>query len=98
MGGLYPALVLSRFRPAATLRTNTAGQSGSSLLRSLLVTMQFAVSIGLGIAALVVFAQISFARNIDLGLDKDGIVVVVAQGLAPTARKAWCTLSTPIPR
>ena len=85
LGGLYPALVLSRFRPAATLRTNTSGQSGSSLLRSLLVTMQFAVSIGLGIAALVVFAQISYARNIDLGLKKEGIVVVVAQGLAPSA-------------
>jgi putative ABC transport system permease protein len=85
LGGLYPALVLSRFRPAATLRTNTSGHSGSGLLRSLLVTLQFAVSIGLGIAALVIFAQISYARNIDLGLNKDGIVVVAAQGLAPSA-------------
>src|SRR6185437_10598943 len=49
LGGLYPALVLSRFRPASTLRTNAAGRSGSGLLRTTLVVMQFAVSIGLGI-------------------------------------------------
>ena len=86
--GFYPALVLSRFRPASTLRTNRAGQSGSGLLRSILVVMQFAVSIGLGIAALVVFAQISFARAVDTGLNKDGIVVIDAEGLSSTTRQS----------
>ena len=52
VSGSYPALVLSGFQPAATLRTNSAGQAGSGGLRSLLVVLQFAVSIGLGIAAL----------------------------------------------
>jgi len=85
LAGLYPALVLSRFRPASTLRTNAAGQSGSGLLRNGLVVMQFAISIGLGVGALVVFAQISYARHIDLGLNKDGIVVMIAQGVAPSA-------------
>jgi putative ABC transport system permease protein len=85
LGGFYPALILSRFRPAATLRTNRGGQSGSALLRNLLVVMQFAISIGLGIAALVVFAQISHARRADLGLSKDGIVVVNVGGLVPSA-------------
>ena len=84
LAGLYPALVLSGVRPSSTLRTSVAGQSGSGLLRNSLVVMQFAVSIGLGIAAFVVFAQISYARNMDLGLNKDGIVVVLAQGLAPS--------------
>ncbi len=85
LGGVYPALVLSRFRPASSLRASTAGQSGSGLLRSTLVVIQFAVSIGLGIAALVVFAQISYARKLDIGLNKDGIVVIYAGGLAPSA-------------
>jgi putative ABC transport system permease protein len=88
LGGFYPALVLSGFRPASTLRTNGNGQSGSGLVRSLLVVLQFAVSIGLGIAALVVFSQISFARTIDLGLDRDGIVVVGTSGLADIARQS----------
>ena len=88
LAGFYPALVLSGFRPASTLRTNASGQSGSGLLRGLLVVMQFAASIGLGIAALVVFAQISFARTIDLGLNRDGIVVVGTSGLTDTTMQS----------
>jgi putative ABC transport system permease protein len=74
LSGFYPALVLSGFRPAATLRANTSGQNGSGRLRTGLVILQFAVSIGLGIGALVVFQQIEFARNIDLGFRRDNIV------------------------
>ena len=78
ISGSYPALVLSGFRPAATLRTNSAGQAGSGGFRNVLVVLQFAVSIGLGIAAAVVFSQISYARNIDLGFRHDNIVVSAA--------------------
>ena len=46
-----------------------------------LVVLQFAVSIGLGIAAIVVFSQISFARNIDLGFRKDNVLVITGAGL-----------------
>jgi putative ABC transport system permease protein len=80
VGGLYPAMVLSSFRPATVLRTNSSGQSGSGRLRATLVVLQFAVSIGLGIAATVVFAQIRYARNIDLGFRHDNVVVVGSAG------------------
>jgi len=43
LSGIYPALVLSGFRPAATLRANSSGQSGSGRLRTVLVVLQFAV-------------------------------------------------------
>ena len=76
VSGSYPALVLSGFRPAATLRTNSAGQAGSGGLRNLLVVLQFAVSIALGIAATVVFGQISYARNMELGFRHDNILVL----------------------
>jgi putative ABC transport system permease protein len=89
LGGLYPAFVLSGFRPATTLKTNTSGQGGSGVLRTSLVIMQFAISIGLGIAALVVFAQITYARNLDLGFNRDNIVVInTGNPLAPTASGA----------
>ena len=58
------------------LRTNSSGQGGSGRLRAILVVLQFAVSIGLGIAAVVTFAQIRYARNIDLGFQRDNILVV----------------------
>jgi putative ABC transport system permease protein len=80
VSGSYPALVLSGFRPAAVLRANTGGQAGSGRLRAILVVLQFAVSIGLGIAALVVFSQINFARNVDLGLQRDNVLVIDSHG------------------
>jgi len=81
VSGSYPALVLSGFRPATVLRASNAGQAGSGRFRNALVVLQFAVSIGLGIAAAVVFTQISFARNIDLGFRKDNVLVVSGAGL-----------------
>jgi putative ABC transport system permease protein len=86
--GIYPALVLSGFRPALALRNNSAASQGSGLVRTGLVVVQFAVSIGLGIAALVVFAQISFAQKTDLGLNKDGIVVIRINGVLPAASQS----------
>jgi len=76
LSGIYPALVLSGYRPAVALKSGGAGSSGSGLLRSVLVVSQFAVSIAVGIAAAVVFRQISYARHVDLGYNRDGVVVL----------------------
>jgi len=81
ISGLYPALVLSSFRPAAALRADHAARTGSASLQTILVVLQFAVSIGLGIAVLVVFSQISFARQLDLGFRKDNILIVNGNAL-----------------
>jgi putative ABC transport system permease protein len=80
LSGVYPALVLSGFRPALTLRANTSSQAGSGGLRNGLVILQFAVSIGLGIGAVVVFQQIQFARDIDLGFRRENIVFTGTAG------------------
>jgi putative ABC transport system permease protein len=79
-GGIYPALVLSGFRPAATLGTSQSGMSGSGLLRTTLVVLQFAISIGLGIATIVVFAQLRYARAMDIGFDRHNLVVISGAG------------------
>jgi putative ABC transport system permease protein len=80
LGGFYPALVISGFRPAAILRSNQSGNPGSGALRTGLVVLQFAVSIGLGIAAIVVYRQIDFARHLDLGFRHDNIVITGTAG------------------
>lgn len=87
ISGSYPALVLSGFRSATTLRINSSGQACMGRLRAILVGLQFAVSIGLGIAVIVVFKQISFARNIDLGFHQRDIVAINVSGLAPGSRE-----------
>ncbi len=87
LAGAYPAWILSGFRPASALRTKASATQASGVVRTALVVMQFAVSIGLGIAVLVVFAQISFARAIDLGLDKGGVVVLRANAMTFSAKQ-----------
>jgi putative ABC transport system permease protein len=90
LSGVYPALVLSSFRPAAVLKASTSTQTGSGLIRMALVVWQFSVSIGLGIAAIVVFSQINYARNIDLGFDRDGIVILRGMTtLTPSASESF---------
>jgi putative ABC transport system permease protein len=80
LSGFYPALVISALRPAEGLKPGASVRSGSGLLRSALVVAQFGISIGLAIAALVVLRQIDFARHADLGIRRDGVVVI--QGIA----------------
>src|SRR3569833_1112957 len=88
-GGVYPALVLSGFRPAATLGTSASGLDGSGVLRTSLVVLQFAISIGLGIATIVVFAQIRYAQAMDIGFDRHNLVVISGAGaLTPSVRDA----------
>lgn len=80
LSGFYPALVVSALRPADGLKPGASVRPGSGLLRSALVVAQFGISIGLAIAAVVVLRQIDFARHANLGIRRDGVVVV--QGIA----------------
>ena len=90
LSGLYPALILSGFRPVTALRSNQSGQAGSGWLRIMLVVLQFAVSIGLAIATLVVFAQIDFVRNEALGFRHDNTVVIdTGRRMAASARESF---------
>jgi putative ABC transport system permease protein len=98
LSGLYPALVLSSFRPVSALRANSSRVSGRGLLRSGLVVMQFAVSIGLGIAVLVVFSQINYARHMDLGFQRDGIIAIGGFRMPPSAREGFANALRADPR
>jgi putative ABC transport system permease protein len=78
LGGLYPAFFLSRFQPAQVLKANrsAAETPGSGRLRTALVILQFAVSIGLIICTAVIYAQTVYARSVDPGFKRDNILQV----------------------
>jgi putative ABC transport system permease protein len=69
--GLYPALVLSSFRPVAVLKGKFSTGTRGIVLRKGLVIVQFTIAIGLMIATLVVYFQLNYMRSQDLGFSKD---------------------------
>ena len=79
--GLYPALVLARLDPASVLKSARAVATGGGRLRQVLVVLQFAVSIGLGIATLVIHRQTEFATNQSLRFDKEQVVLARTPGV-----------------
>ena len=90
VGGLYPALDLSRFQPAHVLKANksSAEGAGTGRLRSLLVVAQFAVSIGLIICTAVVYSQTVHARSADPGFRREGILQIENLGRSQVAAQA----------
>ncbi len=76
--GVYPALVLSSFRPAISLRiTGSNSRRGPvGAIRKALVVFQFAVSSGLIFGALVINAQMNYIQSKDLGINHDNVVCV----------------------
>jgi putative ABC transport system permease protein len=74
ISGLYPAVMLSSFRPLNSMKANAGG--GGIVFRKGLVLFQFSISIGLIAASAIVFKQWNFMKSKDLGISKDQLVSV----------------------
>ncbi len=74
--GLYPALLLSSYKPVSILRSNTVSGSRSGKLRKGLVVFQFATSIILFVSTFIIYNQMQYIKNKNLGFNKDQVIVI----------------------
>lgn len=76
LSGTYPALFLSGFNPISSLKGKTGSAGTGLMLRRSLVVAQFSISIFLIIATAVVYMQLNFMQNQQLGFQKEHKLVI----------------------
>jgi putative ABC transport system permease protein len=76
LAGSYPALVLSSFQPTDVIKGKVNTKGSKNYLRKTLVVSQFVISISLVICIGIVFKQLNYIENKDMGLDKDQVMLV----------------------
>jgi len=76
LAGSYPAFYLSRYQPVQALTDRYAPLSSRSVFRKILVIAQFAMAVILIIGTTVIYKQLDFMKNSDLGFKKQNVVLV----------------------
>jgi putative ABC transport system permease protein len=86
IAGSYPALYLSGLIPVRVLKGSFIATGSRVLVRRGLVVAQFAVAVALIISTVVVFSQLRYWQNKNLGFDKEHLVNVYLSGVNDAAK------------
>ena len=80
LSGIYPAVILSAFKPAGILKGSFKSSAKGILLRKTLVVLQFVITIILVTGIVIIYSQMSFIKHKDLGYDKDALLYLRVNG------------------
>ncbi|MEQ8241250.1 MAG: ABC transporter permease [Cyclobacteriaceae bacterium] len=94
LSGSYPALYLSGFTPAVVLKGGKSSKSGGKITRSILVGLQFSISIFMLVGTFIINSQMNFLRESDLGFEKDKVMRIVLD--SPAAREKFNVLKSKV--
>ncbi len=94
LAGSYPAWFMSRFHPADIMTKRAMKGAGRVSFRNVLVVLQFAISIILITGTIIIYQQIHFMKNTDLGFDKEDVVLAYFPFTNPKAKEKYPVLKT----
>ncbi|MBN8576166.1 MAG: ABC transporter permease [Cytophagales bacterium] len=76
LSGSYPALAMSALKPVDVLKTKSDIKISGFSLQQFLIVFQFVASIVLIISSVVIYRQLNFMKNKELGYDKENVVTI----------------------
>ena len=92
MAGSYPAWFMSKFHPVDIMKKSIMKGSEKLSFRNVLVVLQFAISIILILGTMIIYQQIDFMKNTDLGFDKEDVVLSYLPFTNPQAKEKYPVL------